>query len=71
MKFIQSSNEKNVLVNLENVISIEIELNEKEIWFITVSENIFWELNEKDFETDWKMIKSILNSDVSSVNLIK
>ena len=68
MRFIQSTNEENVLINLEHVITIQ---NCKEgLCFNTVTEDIIWELTLEQFEEDWKNILSHLNNDINQKEII-
>lgn len=66
MKFIQSAEKTNQLVNLEQVYSIQKMTDH--ILFNIHTDQIFW---VGEVEKDWETITNALNSDVSSLHIIK
>jgi len=64
MKFIQSVNEKNVLVNLELIVSIEKVRDG--IFLCAPNENIFWDADENQLKQDWENIIFSIGQDVVS-----
>lgn len=63
MRFIQSTNPENVIVNLDNVIFIQ--KDNSGIIFGALPGDIIWELTPEQLEEDWKNILSHLNNDIN------
>jgi len=69
MKFIQSVNNKNALVNLEMVHSIK--KYDDYIILQVINDHATWNGTEEELNKDWKTIIDALNADVSSLHTIK
>ena len=69
MKFIQSVNKGNVLVNLEMVHSIK--KYDDYIILQVINDHATWNGTEEQLKKDWKTIIDALNADVSSHITIK
>jgi len=68
MKFIQSVNENNQIINLDHCQSIQINPSEKQsICFSFYGGYIYWNGSVEEIMKDWKTITDALNNDVSSL----